>query len=101
MAERERVWSAHIHGDTVIARHYAVLAPGEDLTEDPPTVVMSREEWALRRPEFNCNLDGSPLVSRPGVGNDPMDTARRALDALSPQDRATVCAEPQGVANGR
>lgn len=95
---RQRKWMAHILRDEVVVRHYAVLAPGEDLTETPPTVTMSLAEWQTRHTEFDCNVDGSPRTPAPGVGMpaDPEQArgaARRALAGLSPQERAQICAE--------
>ncbi len=66
--DRERVWLAHIFGDRVTVRHYAVLEPGEDLVDKPPAATMTRAEWEQRHLEFDCNLDGSPRSPRPGVG---------------------------------
>lgn len=59
---------ASILGDVVTVRHHAVLAPGEDLTEYPPTEVMSLAEWKQRHGEFDCHADGTPRNPRPGVG---------------------------------
>lgn len=73
--DRQRVWRAHIQGtqpgDQVIVRHYAVLAPDEDLRDDPPTAVMTFAEWQTRHTEFDCLVDGMPVTPRPGVGVRP------------------------------
>lgn len=73
--DRERVWLAHIQGrqpgDQVVVRHYAVLEPDEDLTENPPTQVMTYAQWRERHAEFDCTLDGQPITPRPGVGGAP------------------------------
>jgi hypothetical protein len=66
--DRERVWMAHLLGDTVTVRHYAVLGHGEELTENPPTEVMALSEWRERHAEFGCTVEGFPLRPRPGVG---------------------------------
>lgn len=66
--ERERVWAAHIIGDQVVVRHYAVLAAGEQLDDDPPTQAMTLGQWRERHAEFGCDVDGQPLVPAPGVG---------------------------------
>lgn len=66
--DRERVWMAHLLGDEVTVRHYAVLSHGEDLTEYPPTEIMSIGEWRKRHLEYDCRADGFPLNPKPGVG---------------------------------
>lgn len=66
--DRERVWMATTHGDMVTVRHYAVLEPGEELTETPPTEVMTSAEWLQRHEEFDCDADGQPHNPQPGVG---------------------------------
>lgn len=66
--DRERVWMATIFSDNVTVRRYAVLAPGEDLTEYPPTATMPLAEWQARHLEYDCTIDGMPLHPRPGVG---------------------------------
>jgi len=66
--DRERVWMASVGTELVTVRHFAVLEPGEDLTDNPPTERMSMTEWRERHLEFDCGLDGMPLNPRPGVG---------------------------------
>lgn len=62
--DRPRQWGAAILGpagapDTrVVVRHYAILAPGEDLTEYPPTVEMLWPEWVERCAEFGLTAAG-------------------------------------------
>lgn len=59
---------AHLTGEHVTVRQYAVLAKGEDLTEYPPTEVMPLAEWKRRHQEFDCDIFGLPLNPRPGAG---------------------------------
>lgn len=67
--DRERCWMGHVLSDTdVTVRHYAVLQHGEELTENPPTEVMTLAQWKLRHLEYDCDIDGMPLHPRPGVG---------------------------------
>lgn len=71
MAARERTWMATIHGGNILVRQYPVLTPGEELTDNPPSQTMTLAEWQRRHSEFGCNVDGSPVVPRPGVGMRP------------------------------
>lgn len=76
---RERVWRAHINGNDVMVRQYAVLAPDEDLVDDPPTERMSISEWSRRHTEFGCLIDGMPVTPRPGVGVRPPRQSQPAV----------------------
>jgi hypothetical protein len=84
---RERVWRASIRGNTVILRHYPVLAPGEDLVDTPETITMTVAEWEQRHATYDCHPDGRPITPRPGVGaprleappeSKPTDTRKEA-----------------------
>lgn len=57
---RTRKWHYVVLGGRVHLRHVAVLADGEDLTENPPTHVLSQEAWAQRHGRYGLNVDGSP-----------------------------------------
>lgn len=59
--DRPRQWQVMIMGDTVTARYYAILEPGEDLTEYPRTERMTRAEWSERHAEYGLTVDGQPL----------------------------------------
>lgn len=64
--DRPRKWQAAILGvpgapdTTVIVRNYAILAPGEDLTEYPPTEQMLWPDWQVRHADFGLTVDGAP-----------------------------------------
>jgi hypothetical protein len=62
--DRERRWVVHFIGgtgaDPVIVRHYAVLTPGEDLTENPPSHELTWDEWVAGHAEYGLTLDGQP-----------------------------------------
>lgn len=73
--ERERVWMAHRVMGRVVVRRYLVLAPGEEIDDDPPTEYLTAGEWQQRHLEFDCNLDGTPRTPGPGVGM-PADEER-------------------------
>jgi hypothetical protein len=62
--DRPRQWMAHFLGgpgnNPVILRRYAILADGEDLTEDPPSVELNWGEWVNRHGEYGLDVDGQP-----------------------------------------
>lgn len=43
--DRQRYWVVHFVADRACLRQYAVLAQGEHLTEDPPTVTMTLDQY--------------------------------------------------------
>lgn len=65
--DRPRIWSAHILGAvatpdaTVILRHYAILDPGEQLTEYPKTLALTWDEWVASHADYRLTIDGQPL----------------------------------------
>lgn len=70
--DRPRQWKAYLRpGDSAQLRHHAVLTPGEDLTEYPPTVELSWPEWLDSHTDYGLTADG------------------RALEVQAPEVRAT------------
>lgn len=64
MTDRVRQWGATVFpGEKVQCRNYAVLAPGEQLTDDPPTVNITWADW-LRDHEtvYGLTVDGTLLA---------------------------------------
>lgn len=65
--DRERRWMVHFLGGTgaadttVLVRQYAVLAPGEELSEYPPTVEMTWAEWESHHADYGLTIEGTPL----------------------------------------
>lgn len=59
--ERPRAWSAFFVGDTVMVRHHAILADGEDLTENPPYHHLTASEWAERHRDYGLDINGQPI----------------------------------------
>lgn len=60
-SERQRFWGVTFVGAVVLVRHYPVLAPGEDLTEDTPTIRLTKDEWLQRHAEWGLDVDGNRL----------------------------------------
>lgn len=59
---RHRTWIVFFIGDSAIARYMIDdLQPGEDITDEPPSVEMTMAEWADRHAEFGLNVDGTPI----------------------------------------
>jgi hypothetical protein len=61
MAIRQRRWGAVIAGVglPVLLRNYAILDPGEDLTEEPPTKTIPWSEWLTDHATvYDLTLDG-------------------------------------------
>lgn len=59
---RERRWQVLFpHGDEALLVHYLVLEPGEDVSDSPPEVRMSRAEFRERHAEFGLDVDGRPV----------------------------------------
>ncbi|GGM53142.1 hypothetical protein ACFFX1_55050 [Dactylosporangium sucinum] len=61
--DRPRRWYASIigAGQNVVVRHSAILQPGEDLTEYPPTLELTWDEWVDTHSNYGLNLDGTPV----------------------------------------
>lgn len=59
--ERQRFWGIAHMGGLVFVRHYPVLAPGEDLAEQTPTIRLTRDEWLERHAEWGLDVDGNPV----------------------------------------
>lgn len=59
--QRQRFWGITQVGDIVLVRHYPVIAPGEELTENTPTIRLTRAEWLERHTEWGMNADGTPM----------------------------------------
>lgn len=63
---RPRAWGAACVGPpgpdaTVLLRQYAILAPGEDLTEYPPTIELTWDEWVAGHADYGLTVEGVPL----------------------------------------
>lgn len=65
--DRPRRWNAYFTGRfgtpdcTVIVRHYAILAPGEDLTEYPKTLELTWDEWLTSHVDYGLTVEGQPI----------------------------------------
>lgn len=59
--ERQRFWGVTFVRDVVFVRHYPVLEPGEDLTEQTPTIRLTKDEWLQRHAEWGLDVDGNRL----------------------------------------
>lgn len=62
---RDRQWAATIFGvgQPVIVANNAILAPGEDLTEDPETWELTWGEWeSLHESSYGLTIDGFPVA---------------------------------------
>jgi hypothetical protein len=68
-AGRARAWYVvfigGIGGSPVILRNCAKLAPGEDLTEDPPSHELTWDEWMTRHASYGLDIDGKPIAGGP------------------------------------
>ncbi len=59
---RRRRWHVADFGMFVIARYVIDdQTPDEDVTDDPPTVRLTRDEWLRRHAEFAMTADFRPL----------------------------------------
>ena len=63
--DRPRRWAAHGAGvdENVVLRHYAILAPGEELDEFPKTIELTWDEWMTSHADYGLTADGTPLES--------------------------------------
>lgn len=85
-----RQWQARIfQGDYVVLRQFLVLAPGEEATDDPPTVTLPWAQWLTDHDTtYGLTIDGRP------TGDDA--TLRAAINklkataALAPATSATA-----------
>lgn len=61
--DRPRHWRAHSTGEggAVLLRHYAILEPGEDLTEYPKTIELTWQEWLDSHAYYGLNADGTRI----------------------------------------
>lgn len=61
--DRPRHWGAVLvgPGSVVQLTHYAVLAPGEELTETPPRRAITWAQWLETHAEYGLGVDGRPL----------------------------------------
>ena len=58
---RRRRWHVANFGMFVIARHVIDdQRPDEDVTDDPPTLRLTRAEWLERHAEFGLTADFQP-----------------------------------------
>lgn len=61
---RHRRWHVANFGMFVIARYVIDdQTPDEDVTDDPPTVRLTRAEWLARHDEFGLSADFRPRQS--------------------------------------
>lgn len=60
--DRPRQWGAMFApgGGSVLLRHFAVLEPGEELSEYPKTLLLTAQEWAETHADYGLNADGTP-----------------------------------------
>jgi len=61
--DRPRRWAAYGGGEgsSVVLRNHAILAPGEDLTEYPPTIELDWAEWLAAAADYGFNVDGTRI----------------------------------------
>lgn len=63
---RPRRWAAWIRpvsGDVELT-HHAILAPGEDLTEQPPRKTIPLQEWQQTHADYGMDVNGQQLEAR-------------------------------------
>ena len=58
---RPREWHAIFLGDLVVLRHYAILAPGEHLTEKVPEKTLTWDQWRDTHADYGLELDGTRM----------------------------------------
>lgn len=64
---RDRTWLAVTTGDPVMCMYHAVLDPGEDLTETPPTLEVDAAEWQSTHQLYGLDASGQPIPGQAAV----------------------------------
>lgn len=76
----ERRWAAVFLGSRVLLRNWLIPDPGEDLTDDPPTVTLTAQEFANTHADYGLTADGRQSIDVTAV--------RAAMQRL--KDKAAV-----------
>lgn len=72
--DRTRQWQGTYAWGECLLRFYAVLAPGEDLTDYPPTIELTDAEWIEQHATvYGLDLDGHTVVDAELAARDVRD----------------------------